>query len=639
MSESVPKQRGPAELDEQILKDPNCPVRFVSRHDGREGRQLDHGFQSLGDYWLQKSEQYGENDYVATERHRATYADVRRASTVLAHGLQRKYRVQAGERVAIVSRNTIEFVTIFWALQLVGAVAVPINGFQTPDVIAACVNMVGTKLAFVDDGAWKALREHFGAMFEGSAHDRADEPRLEHVIVVAGRDVSALPPRSERPWIAGRHADVRIHDWDDVMGSWQQYESAPPPDVRGISLDRPALIMFTSGTTSLPKAVVSTNDQVISSLFVSAWSVIRTIFSLLGMLPPPGSMPKRRALCMIPLFHVMGLHSVLINCTLSGDAFVMMYKFDVSLATMLIKREQVTSLIGIGFMVREIIKSGADLPSLSGFFVGGASSPSSLPGEAQRVGEITGGNGYGLTETNSGVLLNVGPSYAARPASVGIPPPMVDIRICDTSTGQFLPTGATGELLIRAPNVALGYYKDEKATRAAFRDDGFFCTGDIAMQDTDGSVYILDRGTFLRSPSQGPDCAGWRKYQLLGRGARAAERHARARLRRARPPRRAAWRACRGDLRRGRRHARQGAGTREPRLDLAASRTSPCSLSTLSPSTSGSYTRSFPVPPPARSSKPHSAKSSRRTSPPNRPPAPSASSTTAAICSHVLLPR
>ncbi|WFD37113.1 uncharacterized protein MJAP1_000055 [Malassezia japonica] len=497
MSESVPKQRGPAELDEQILKDPNCPVRFVSRHDGREGRQLDHGFQSLGDYWLQKSEQYGENDYVATERHRATYADVRRASTVLAHGLQRKYRVQAGERVAIVSRNTIEFVTIFWALQLVGAVAVPINGFQTPDVIAACVNMVGTKLAFVDDGAWKALREHFGAMFEGSAHDRADEPRLEHVIVVAGRDVSALPPRSERPWIAGRHADVRIHDWDDVMGSWQQYESAPPPDVRGISLDRPALIMFTSGTTSLPKAVVSTNDQVISSLFVSAWSVIRTIFSLLGMLPPPGSMPKRRALCMIPLFHVMGLHSVLINCTLSGDAFVMMYKFDVSLATMLIKREQVTSLIGIGFMVREIIKSGADLPSLSGFFVGGASSPSSLPGEAQRVGEITGGNGYGLTETNSGVLLNVGPSYAARPASVGIPPPMVDIRICDTSTGQFLPTGATGELLIRAPNVALGYYKDEKATRAAFRDDGFFCTGDIAMQDTDGSVYILDRAKDL----------------------------------------------------------------------------------------------------------------------------------------------
>ena len=639
MSEPVPKQMPPDELDEQILKDPNCPVRFVPRRDGRDGLQLAHAFQNLGDYWLQKSEQHGENDYVATERRRATYADVRRASIVLAHGLQRKYRIQAGDRVAIVSRNTIEFVTIFWALQLVGAVAVPINGFQTPDVIAACVNMVGTKLVFVDDGAWKALREHFGAMFQGSAYDRAGEPRLEQVIVVAGRDASALLPRSERPWIAGRPADVRIHDWDDVMGRWHSYESVPPPDVHGVSLDRPALIMFTSGTTSLPKAVVSTHDQVISSLFVSAWSVIRTMFSFLGMLPPPGMMPKRRALCMIPLFHVMGLHSVMINCTLSGDAFVLMYKFDVSLATTLIQREQVTGLIGIGFMVREIIKSGADLSSLMGFFVGGASSPSSLPGEAQRVGEITGGNGYGLTETNSGVLLNVGPSYAARPASVGIPPPMVDIRICDTGTGQFLPPGASGELLIRAPNVALGYYKNEKATRAAFRDDGFFCTGDIAMQDTDGSVYILDRGTCSRSPSQGPDCAGWRKYQLLGRGARAAERHAHTRLRRSRPPRRAARRACRGDLRRGCRHARQGAGAREPRCDLAASRTSFCSRSTLSPNTSGSYRRSFPVPPPARSSKPRSAKSSRRTSPPSRPPAPSASSTTAAICSHVFLPR
>lgn len=639
MSEPVPKQMPPDELDEQILKDPNCPVQFVSRRDGRDGLQLAHAFQNLGDYWLQKSEQHGENDYVATERRRATYADVRRASIVLAHGLQRKYRIQAGDRVAIVSRNTIEFVTIFWALQLVGAVAVPINGFQTPDVIAACVNMVGTKLAFVDDGAWKALREHFGAMFQGSAYDRAGEPHLEQVIVVAGRDASALLPRSERPWIAGRHADVRIHDWDDVMGRLHSYESVPPPDVHGVSLDRPALIMFTSGTTSLPKAVVSTHDQVISSLFVGAWSVIRTMFSFLGMLPPPGMMPKRRALCMIPLFHVMGLHSVMINCTLSGDAFVLMYKFDVSRATTLIQREQVTGLVGIGFMVREIIKSGADLSSLMGFFVGGASSPSSLPGEAQRVGEITGGNGYGLTETNSGVLLNVGPAYAARPASVGIPPPMVDIRIRDTGTGQFLPPGASGELLIRAPNVALGYYKDEKATRAAFRDDGFFCTGDIAMQDTDGSVYILDRGTCSRSPSQGPDCAGWRKYQLLRRGARAAERHAHTRLRRSRPPRRAARRACRGDLRRGCRHARQGAGAREPRRDLAASRTSLCSRSTLSPSTSGSYPRSFPVPQPARSSKPRSAKSSRRTSPPSRPPAPSASSTTAAICSHVLLPR
>ncbi|KAI3629198.1 hypothetical protein CBS9595_000270 [Malassezia furfur] len=480
------------EIDERILRDPACPYTIKRRTSGRPGFQLEHPFLNLGHFWLQQSEQFADNDYVMSETRRATFRDVRRASIVLAYGLNVRYNIQRGDRVAIVSRNTIEFVTVFWALQLLGAVPAAVNAFQRADMVAACINMVGARLAFFDEGAWTLLTPHLNALFRGTAYPDKDpaQPAMRYAIVIGEREAHPLRAHAERPWIDGDRADCRVHDWDDVMQLWHSYRGAAPPPVHGIGLEEPGLILFTSGTTSVPKPVLSTQDQVISSPLVSTWYILRGIVELLGSIPPPDMLPRRRTLCTVPLFHVMGLESVLMSSTLYGDAFALLHKYTLRAAVAMIQREQITNLLSVGFMVQEILRSDADLPSLTGFFVGGAPSSERLPDDAQKRGVATGGNGYGLTETNSGVLVNVGAGYVAAPGSIGIPAPMVEVRILDPATGEFLPAGQPGELLIRAPNVAKGYYGRREATREAFRSDGFFCTGDIAVQRADGAVYI-----------------------------------------------------------------------------------------------------------------------------------------------------
>ncbi|WFD03806.1 hypothetical protein MOBT1_002500 [Malassezia obtusa] len=483
------------ELDRKIQQDPNCPFTIRPRYHGRPGMQIEHPYLNLGHFWLHQSEKYADSDYVLTERRRATYRDVRTASVVLAYGLQTRYSISRGDRVAILSRNTIEFVTVFWALQLIGAIPAPINAFQRAEIAAACINMVGARLVFVDEGAWTHLRPHFAALFRGTAYAGGDgtQPALRYAVVIAEREARPLRAPHERPWVDGPRCDVRIHDWDEMMLVWHPYRGAACPPVYSIALDDEALILFTSGTTSLPKAVVSTQDQVLSSPLVTSWYLMRAAVDLLGALPPPDMLPKRRALCMVPLFHVMGLESVLISSTLAGDAFALLHKYTLDAAVSMIQSEELTNMVGVGFMVQEVLQSGAHMPSLMSFFVGGAASPDTLPERAHGRGLAVGGNGYGLTETNSGVLVNAGASYVAQPTSVGVPAPMVEVRILDASTGAFLPRGEPGELLIRAPNVAQGYYGLPDATRAAFRADGFFCTGDVAVQQPDGAVVILDR--------------------------------------------------------------------------------------------------------------------------------------------------
>ncbi|WFD00661.1 hypothetical protein MYAM1_003412 [Malassezia yamatoensis] len=486
-------------LDKQILEDANCPYSIRPRHIGRPGYQIEHSYLNLGHFWLQQSEAFAENEFIVSETRHASYQDVRSASIVLAYGLQIRYGIEQGDRVAIVSRNTIEFVTMFWALQLLGAIPAAVNAFQSPNVIAACINMVGARLVFVDQGAWETLLPHFDVLFAGNAYKAKDrsEPPLRYAVVVADRETGTMLSMDERPWIHGDQSDCRIHDWDQVMHLWHSYRGAAPPPVHGFGLDSDALLLFTSGTTALPKAVLSTHDQVLSMSFVALWYLMRAAVHMFGSVPSPEMIPKRKTLAMVPMFHVMGLESVMINSALSGDTLAILHKYSLKSATSMIKREQITNLMGVGFMIQEILQSDEDISSLNGFFVGGSSSSASIPKHAKERGVDMGGNGYGLTETNSGVLVNVGGGYEQTPTSVGIPAPMVEVRIMDPDSGQFLPYGQPGELLVRSPNVAQGYYGNTQATAEAFRKDGFFRTGDIAVQSPHGDVTIMDRGMYF----------------------------------------------------------------------------------------------------------------------------------------------
>jgi long-chain acyl-CoA synthetase len=156
----------------------------------------------------------------------------------------------------------------------------------------------------------------------------------------------------------------------------------------------------------------------------------------------------------------------------------------------------VTNLGGVPAMAQHILEyPGVERLGLDvrNFPMGGAPVPPDL---AARAVELFGEgiqllNGYGLTETTSAVVTNVGVEFAARPDSVGRPNLTADIRVVDT-TGEPRGVGEVGELCFRSPQVVKGYWNDEEATKASFVD-GWFHSGDVGYVDADGFVYVVDR--------------------------------------------------------------------------------------------------------------------------------------------------
>lgn len=415
-----------------------------------------------------------------------------RETCIVAHGLQREHGLRQGDRVAIVSRNTMEFVCVFWALHLLGCVVTCVNVFQQDEVMAACINLAGARMVIMDQGGYRALEPYLFSLAKGQTiKGQESHVPVRSFMVIAWRDVHKRLPRSKRAWLHHKHC--RVDDWDDALARWRGLESLGVPK-RTVKLSDPALMMFTSGTTSLPKAVISTNDQVISSVLVGFWYFLRELLRLVGELPSGGLPNVRRSLCMIPLFHVMGLESVLLSSTITGDLVVFMHKYSKEHAREMVKREQITSLIGVGFMVQDVMTGQDDLSSVTSYASGGAAPPETLSKLTQKSdGALTGGNGYGLTETNSAVIANLGSGYRRHPLSIGVAAPFAEIKICDPGTGRELPRGAEGELWVRAPNVASGYYRNAESTAQAFDGDRYFHSGDLAKMDDEGFIWIQDR--------------------------------------------------------------------------------------------------------------------------------------------------
>ncbi len=465
MSTSTPADMTAPDRESVIasLTAPDGPFELVNDTDvrGQPIRRYATGPATLREVLITTRE-HGEATYLVFDDERISYREHFTRVARLAHWL-RSQGVGKGDRVAIGMRNYPEWVIGFFACQAVGAVAVLLNAWWTGAELVYGLTDSGSRLAIIDDERYARL-----------------EPLLSAI-----PDVRLLITRDPE-----RRYDVTA--WDDALAEFAAETELPNADVQP---DDHATIMYTSGTTGVPKGALHTHRNHATNIRNSMLAG-----AVAAALAPPAvdqaSPPQPSSLQTFPFFHIGGVSGLYVSA-ISGSKLVLMYRWDVDQAFDLISREQIRSWSGVPTVVRQLLEhpraAGGELDSLAGIASGGAPVPEDL---INRVGDlfkarVSPGNGYGATETTSAIITNGGADYLARPNSVGRPTVTTEVRIVDDA-GQDCAESAIGEIWLRGPNIFVGYWGRPEETAASF-SDGWFRTGDLGYRDAEGFYYVVDR--------------------------------------------------------------------------------------------------------------------------------------------------
>ena len=443
------------------LTAPGAPFEMVERTiDGVRMRTWRNAPDTLRDV-LEASRDYGDRTFAVYADERLSHAEHYRRVARLAAAFTEDYGIAKGDRVALAMRNLPEWTVAFFAATAIGAIIVPLNAWWTAEELTFGLRDSGARLLIADGQRAELLGDAL-----------ADLP----IPTLVARPRAALPP-------GGRElADVL--DRADA--------SLPPAD---IGPEDDATIFYTSGTTGTPKGALGTHRNICTNIVSARYGRARAFLRAGHELRDLPSVPPI-ALLAVPLFHATGCHSIMATTVYSGGTLVLMHKWDADEALRLIERERVTTFTGVPMMTRQLTASPEldrrDVSSLAGIGSGGAPATGDLAGRySDRLPGSSPGNGYGLTETSSITSQNVGVDFMERPASVGVPAAVVDVRVTDPA-GTPLPVGEVGELLIKGPNIVRGYWNRPEATAAAITD-GWLHSGDLARLDDDGFIYIVDR--------------------------------------------------------------------------------------------------------------------------------------------------
>ena len=432
--------------------------------DGQELSVFAHVPTNLGELYKLGLE-FGDQTFLVYQNERFSFAESLDLSLRMARILKEKYEIQLGDRVAICARNSPEWCMAYMAITLIGAIAVPMNSWWKSPELKYGLSDSDSKLIFLDPARLDLVQPFLDS--------------LDVQIVMFKPEVeSAIPEFYE----LARSVEPLSHD------ELNEIEVFPE--------DR-ASIMYTSGSTGMPKGVLSTHRNIINALYT--WKFVKEITEILRpeLLEENPEFPPA-LLANVPLFHVTGSHAQFLASFIYSRKFVMMYKWDAEAALKLIEQERISVFHGVPTMAWEIMQSPnfdtTDLSSLRGVQSGGASRPPEhLNMIMQKFPDSAiPGLGYGLTETNAIGAIISGKFYASRPNSTGRPtPPVTSIKVVDDA-GNTLEDGGVGEICIKGATVMKGYWNNPEATAEVIKD-GWFYSGDIGMLDNLGFLIILDR--------------------------------------------------------------------------------------------------------------------------------------------------
>ncbi len=387
---------------------------------------------------------YGDLEAIICGDYRLTYNRFASLVDNFSSALYHRYGIRKGDRVALMMRNGWEFAVSFFAIQKIGALAVPLNTAYKGEEAAFQINDSVSKIIIVDS--------EFREVIIGI---KSEIKEVRNIFVTGTEEFEDLLKKRE---------DIAVKNQVDETDS--------------------AVIMYTSGTTGRPKgAVLSHRGMIAEAMCVAElleWSAGRD-----------------KNLCPVPLFHATGLIMDFCGAVYAGITSVFMKKFSAVDAIKIIEEEKITTMIGVPTILWLMLNvpefDRYNLSSLRLFAAGGSSTPEELLNLClKRLKGFKLCPGYGLTEACGMTLTTTSLEEAlSHKGSVGLPIPIIDIKVVD-ETGRELPPGDAGELLIRGCLTLKEYWNNPEATKKTVVE-GWVHTGDVAMIDKEGYVYILDR--------------------------------------------------------------------------------------------------------------------------------------------------
>ena len=402
--------------------------------------------------------------FLAYQDERYTFAESWAQAARIGQVLVHHCGVKKGDRVAISLRNYPEWIFAFTAALSVGAVAVAMNGHWPSDDMAYAQLDCGATVLIAD-------AERLERWAQGPA-----VPGLQ----VLGVRTPTLP--------AGA---LSLKALTDALAPPGVAVPMPPVDIEPDDL---ATMLYTSGSTGHPKGVPSTHRNILSALL--SWELDARVGALMVGLSEPPAVDNPGTLLAVPLFHVTGLHASYLISYRQQRRMVCMYRWDADAAAALIDQHRLTTVVAPAAMTGDLVRvaqSGKhDLSTLQ--FVGGGGAPRA-PEQVRQIrasfAQAMPNIGWGMTETNAIGAGIGGEDYLARPASSGRCAQVLQLKVVD-ELGRALPPGERGELLVRGTSVFRGYWNRPEANAQAFVGD-WFRTGDGALIDADGYLFIVDR--------------------------------------------------------------------------------------------------------------------------------------------------
>lgn len=370
-------------------------------------------------------------------RHGDILAGIEAAHTVLLDA-----GVRAGDRVALVIENGVAGLCYFHAIAALDCWAVLANARLLPRELEVIFEESGARFAVFGTGESEAAAKH-----------------------AAGRGVTEKS--------SPHFADTALLLLDD---------NAPAEPVFDDSAEQIAAMIFTSGSTGRPKGAMLSHR---AFLYQSAIVAYRRSFA-------PGDCPYVVA----PMVHVLGLAGMVLPCLHVGAAIRLSARFDVAEVAQALGVGDLTHLYGPPPMFAALISHAATTggrikaPKLKEILVGGAPANEELRAAASTVLGMKIGAGYAATEFTP-ISASV-PSDPVNAGAVGRPFPGVELKIVDEK-GAGLAQGEIGEVWCRGPGAMNGYYRDQAATDAVMKEDGWLAIGDLAFLDEDGQIHLVGR--------------------------------------------------------------------------------------------------------------------------------------------------